>query len=588
MALRETRLRLLLSVDRRYWMSRRYFRLVSGLVLASSSMLMLGACLPAPPPVPPIPTTTTTTVAPAVPSAPNITAATPGNAQASITWMNGATNGSNVLGYKIYVTSGQTLVQTKLNCTGSPCTVAGLANSTAYTFQVSEVNGIGEGQRSAISLIVTPGDPGAPHITAATPGNAQATIAWMDGASNGSAIQTSKISAYIGQTLSQTKSDCTGSPCTVNGLANNTTYTFQVSALNGVGEGPHSTSSPIVTPGFLPAPSAFVASSQSGQAMLTWAAPTSPGSSPVTGYSVSSVPVVAPPSGCTMTTNLTCTFSGLTNGVVYSFSAEAQNALGPGAFAHVSARPNPTPPTSAKVELWGDSLSFQSNPYLKQILAAQNGVLPITTYGYPGTALCDWLSQIQTVTQGASANDVVVLEFAGDAMTPCITAAGAKGYSATIAQYESDLRATITTMLANGVGHIIVVGIPATGPPGGSQTFEPALNVMYQQTVASFNNAPVTYVVSGTQIDDPITGGFTMYRACLPYEILKSLCTGPMASGVQTNIVRNPDGVHFCVSSSDYPFPCLTWSSGAWRFASAMATAVEGVLGLPDVGPSSQ
>jgi hypothetical protein len=104
--------------------------------------------------------------------------------------------------------------------------------------------------------------------------------------------------------------------------------------------------------------------------------------------------------------------------VVYSFSVEAQNALGPGAFAQVSAVPNPIPPTRAKVELWGDSLSFQSNPSLKQILAAQNGVLPITTYGYPGTALCDFFSQIQTVTQGASANDVVVLEFAGDAMTP--------------------------------------------------------------------------------------------------------------------------------------------------------------------------
>ncbi len=61
-------------------------------------------------------------------------------------------------------------------------------------------------------------------------------------------------------------------------------------------------------------------------------------------------------------------------------------------------------------------------------------------------------------------------------------------------------------------------------------------------------------------------GSFTWTLPCLPDEP----CTGP--SG--TNVVRAPDGVHFCpngVSTQvDYFTECSVYSSGAFRFATAM------------------
>jgi hypothetical protein len=61
-------------------------------------------------------------------------------------------------------------------------------------------------------------------------------------------------------------------------------------------------------------------------------------------------------------------------------------------------------------------------------------------------------------------------------------------------------------------------------------------------------------------------GAFTWSLPCLPFEP----CTG--ASG--TNIVRSPDGVHFCPTGDTtiegYFEVCNVYSSGAFRFAAAM------------------
>jgi hypothetical protein len=70
-------------------------------------------------------------------------------------------------------------------------------------------------------------------------------------------------------------------------------------------------------------------------------------------------------------------------------------------------------------------------------------------------------------------------------------------------------------------------------------------------------------------------GQWTKVLPCLPAEP----CTGGRdAAGIAVNVVRAPDGGHFCPSA---PAPvrgvtglCPEWSSGAFRFAGAMAQAV--------------
>jgi hypothetical protein len=79
----------------------------------------------------------------------------------------------------------------------------------------------------------------------------------------------------------------------------------------------------------------------SGQAVVTWSAPTFTGGLPITGYVVT-----ASPGGqtCTWTSGpLTCTITGLANGTAYTFSVVASNAMGSGSGSSPTSPVTPTP-----------------------------------------------------------------------------------------------------------------------------------------------------------------------------------------------------------------------------------------------------
>jgi thermitase len=92
--------------------------------------------------------------APTAPGAPTLTA-TAGNAQVSLSWTAPGDGGSAITSYKVYrgTTSGGEALVTSGGCSGLgnvlSCTDGGLTNGQAYYYQVSAVNGVGEGSRSA-------------------------------------------------------------------------------------------------------------------------------------------------------------------------------------------------------------------------------------------------------------------------------------------------------------------------------------------------------------------------------------------------------------------------------------------------------
>jgi hypothetical protein len=177
-----------------------------------------------------------------VPGAPTNITATPGNAQATVSFKLPTSNGGNPIKVSTVTSKPGGITA---HGVGSPITVKGLTNGTAYTFTVTATNAIGTGPASKPSNKVMPvGVPGAPTKVTAKAGNAQVTVSFKAPASNGgSAITGYTVTSSAGQTAKGH-----ASPITVKGLTNGTAYTFTVTATNKAGTGPASSASSPVTP----------------------------------------------------------------------------------------------------------------------------------------------------------------------------------------------------------------------------------------------------------------------------------------------------------------------------------------------------
>jgi hypothetical protein len=86
--------------------------------------------------------------------------------------------------------------------------------------------------------------PGAPTGVSASASNALATIFFSPPVSNGSTVTSYTVTSNPGNITA----NGTASPIAVTGLANGTTYTFKVTAINAVGTSPDSSASNSVTP----------------------------------------------------------------------------------------------------------------------------------------------------------------------------------------------------------------------------------------------------------------------------------------------------------------------------------------------------
>ncbi len=239
--------------------------------------------------------------------------------------------------------------------------------------------------------------------------------------------------------------------------------------------------------------------------------------------------------------------------------------------AGVGPIPNPYP---ARVALFGDSLSYQAEPYFVRLMAAADTTNTTYYASHGGTALCDWLARMRTM-RATMHFDAVILEFSGNALTPCM--AGIDNYTpAYYAKYRADTLAAIAIWVPAGA-HVFLVGAPVTRAQQAADPNWDALDLQYAQ-IAAADPAHVTYVDAGAAVEEP-GGTFAQTLPCLYAEP----CTGPVVGGVRSNVVRSTDGVHFCPVTADHDV-CPVYSSGAFRFADAM---VHGLVSSADPGSGS-
>ncbi|MHA6531252.1 chitobiase/beta-hexosaminidase C-terminal domain-containing protein [Paenibacillus sp. BAC0078] len=179
-----------------------------------------------------------------LPGAPLLQSAFAGNGEISLFWT--PVDGST--GYKIFQRLASAAYGSEIATVGGSVysyTATGLNNGTPYYFVVKATNPEGDSAASNERSAIPNTAPGAPTGVTASSGNGQAVVSFTAPEMNGgSAITGYEVTSSPGNVVVVG----TGSPITITGLANGTTYTFTVKAINSAGSSAASASSNAVTP----------------------------------------------------------------------------------------------------------------------------------------------------------------------------------------------------------------------------------------------------------------------------------------------------------------------------------------------------
>jgi hypothetical protein len=212
------------------------------------------------------------------------------------------------------------------------------------------------------------------------------------------------------------------------------------------------------------------------------------------------------------------------------------------------------------VYLFGDSLVFQAQQEFADLMNTHGGY-DVEVAGQAGSATCDWWHNITTARDQFHPK-IVAMAFSGNALGPCMkhpdgTALTDQEY---IDKYTADTRRAIATFGPNVP--IYLVGTPVNGQ-GDDRVWQ-----IYRKLAPQYPNV---HFVDGGKYVTP-DHRFALTLPCMPGE---KVCNGPVVNGVRENVVRSPDHAHFCPIDPGFGKPCKVYSSGAYRFALAIAQAVQ-------------
>ncbi len=339
----------------------------------------------------------------ALPGAPTITSVQVGAGSASIAFTPGSDGGSAITGYRYSTDGGSSWTPTS---TASPLSLTGLANGTAYSFELEAVNGSGDGAPASTSF-TTPSAPSTPVVVSIVSQNQALGVTFVAPASGGSPITDYEWSTDGSTWYSES---AFGTPCQNAGgsletceiaalssdgstaLTNGTAYPIEIRAVNAVGDGSPSSElsgTPYTTPGaptITTGASGMVPSNQS--LTVAFSPPEGDGGSAITAYQYST------DAGATWqsrtdgqaATSMTMTISALssdgetplTNGATYDVEIRAVNAAGDGPGSAVASGIPVTVPEAPAVT----SVTPEDGALGVSFTPASNGGSAVTSYEY--------------------------------------------------------------------------------------------------------------------------------------------------------------------------------------------------------------
>ena len=286
------------------------------------------------------------------PDAPTSLVSTKGNGQISVAFTAPGFDGGlpiTTYEYALSTSNYVTFITRSTGTTASPLVITGLTNGTSYGVRIRAVNSLGTGIAGIAAAEVIPSTvPNVPtSVSATSNANTASAVTWTapthPANTGGAAITGYKIeyaaSPYSSYTVLTANTGTTTTSATVTGLSNGTSYKIRISAtnLNGFGA---TAESGVIVPSTVPsAPTASGASDNaSTQSEVTWTLPASDGGASITDYVVQYSTSSTFASSVTtfnegVSTALTATVDGLTNGTTYYFRIAAVNASGTGAYS---------------------------------------------------------------------------------------------------------------------------------------------------------------------------------------------------------------------------------------------------------------
>jgi hypothetical protein len=209
------------------------------------------------------------------------------------------------------------------------------------------------------------------------------------------------------------------------------------------------------------------------------------------------------------------------------------------------------------VSFYGDSLGAQSQPYVAAGLAAGPTRVTFRPSTFPGLALCDFSARVlDEITARRAA--VVVLEFSGNNLTPCMRDGSGVPLAQSSPEFAMRYRLGIREIFQAGAANGTKVVWATTPPRLGSDVAERLAAIAREEAVG---RPGVTVATTGAALtEDGVT--YTPTLSCYPDEI------GRGCGSDGRIVVRHDDGLHLADA----------YSPGGRRFGEAIAAAAIAAL----------